>query len=233
MSNEQIWATLYHRQTSSEEYKNHVHPRIRRANKQLFSEHLPTNDTYIDHYWEIVPVSGKIEDDAFFFHIRNGRFPVNQYLRNEQELEYLPLRDMWHDMFGHLGILTYEKYSNYLSTLAYLWWLVEGRTNEKYVKDLISRLYWLTAEFGMIQIEGKRYAYGAGIVSSINELKYAVHSEKPHRRYLRPDPRECSLFIRKELQHVAPHYEEFQAYYLTISSFDVLPELARQLLPLI
>ena len=49
--------------------------------------------------------------------------------------------------------------------------------NDQDLKGLAA-VYWFTLEFGMAMQDGKRKAYGAGILGSIEELNYCV-TDKP------------------------------------------------------
>lgn len=50
--------------------------------------------------------------------------------------------------------------------------------NEKDLEKLAA-IYWFTIEFGMCLEDGKKKAYGAGILSSVGELEYCV-TDKPN-----------------------------------------------------
>ena len=44
--------------------------------------------------------------------------------------------------------------------------------------EMITRLYWYTAEYGLIQEPGQALkAFGAGLMSSFTELQFAVEDE--------------------------------------------------------
>jgi phenylalanine-4-hydroxylase len=46
---------------------------------------------------------------------------------------------------------------------------------------MLSRLYWYTVEFGLIDTPKGVRVYGAGILSSGGEISYSVDSPKPNR----------------------------------------------------
>ena len=78
--------------------------------------------------------------------------------------------------------------------------------------ELLSRLYWYTIEFGLIrQPEGLR-AYGAGILSSPGELRYAVESREPERL-----PLDVERVMRTRYR-----IDAFQHTYFVIESFQEL-----------
>lgn len=123
--------------------------------------------------WQITPVWGKIPDDRFFFMLSRGMFPVNQQLRHKDNLEYVYLRDKWHDTIGHLPYLYDEKYSDMLIMMG----LVYKTSESKQIKQAITRLYWAVVEFGLILEDNNiPYALGAGLISSQQELLTAVNN---------------------------------------------------------
>ena len=56
--------------------------------------------------WRIVAVSGLVPDDVFFWHLANRRFPVTNWIRTPQQMDYLQEPDVFHDLFGHVPMLT-------------------------------------------------------------------------------------------------------------------------------
>ena len=76
----------------------------------------------------------------------------------------------------------------------------------------MSRLYWYTIEFGLIEQATGLRAYGAGILSSSGELNYAVTSPEPQR-------------IRLDLQRAMRtryQIDTYQQSYFVIDSFEQL-----------
>jgi phenylalanine-4-hydroxylase len=75
---------------------------------------------------------------------------------------------------------------------------------------LLSRLYWYTIEFGLIETAEGLRAFGAGILSSKGETIYSIDSEVPNR-------------IRFDLERVLNtefRIDAFQETYFVIDSFE-------------
>ena len=130
-------------------------------------------------HWEIVGVEGLLPDEIFFDHLANRRFPVTWWIRKPEQLDYLSEPDLFHDLFGHVPMLLNPVFADYVQ--AY------GRGGVKAHKlgaDALmnlTRLYWYTVEFGLIDTpEGVRI-YGSGIVSSKGESIYSLESASPNR----------------------------------------------------
>jgi phenylalanine-4-hydroxylase len=60
--------------------------------------------------------------------------------------------------------------------------------NERDIERLAA-IYWFTIEFGVCWENGKKKAYGAGILSSFGEIEYCL-TDKP--RFLPLDPFEIA-----------------------------------------
>ncbi|MBP7651448.1 MAG: phenylalanine 4-monooxygenase, partial [Phenylobacterium sp.] len=56
--------------------------------------------------WTVVAVPGLVPDAAFFEHLANRRFPAGRFIRKPDQLDYLQEPDIFHDVFGHVPMLT-------------------------------------------------------------------------------------------------------------------------------
>ena len=57
--------------------------------------------------WELVSVAGIVPDDAFFAMLANRRFPIGNFIRPADSLDYLEEPDCFHDIFGHVPMLAH------------------------------------------------------------------------------------------------------------------------------
>jgi phenylalanine-4-hydroxylase len=127
--------------------------------------------------WQLVAVPGLLPDEVFFEHLAHRRFPVSVWLRKPEEFDYIVEPDIFHDFFGHVPLLFHPVFADYLEAYG------KGgmKAHALGAIEMLSRLYWYTVEFGLIETpEGVR-TYGAGILSSGGEISYAVESTKPNR----------------------------------------------------
>ena len=60
--------------------------------------------------WSIHVVPGLIDDDIFFQLLSNRKFPSSTWLRKLSQLDYLEEPDMFHDIFGHVPVLTNQPF---------------------------------------------------------------------------------------------------------------------------
>jgi phenylalanine-4-hydroxylase len=127
--------------------------------------------------WRLVAVPGLLPDAAFFGHLANRRFPVTVWLRSPGEFDYIVEPDVFHDFFGHVPLLFDAVFADYLEAYG------KGgiKAQELGAIEMLSRLYWYTVEFGLIETPAGIRAYGAGILSSGGELPYCVDSDEPNR----------------------------------------------------
>ncbi|MGB3456758.1 MAG: phenylalanine 4-monooxygenase, partial [Litorimonas sp.] len=127
--------------------------------------------------WEVVMVPHLVPDNVFFDHLANRRFPAGRFIRKPDQLDYLEEPDIFHDIFGHVPMLTLPVFADYMQAYGRGGLRAEslGRLKE------LARLYWYTVEFGLIERDGALRIYGAGIVSSAGETPFSLESDSPNR----------------------------------------------------
>ena len=158
--------------------------------------------------WEIVGVPGLIPEVPFFTLLANRKFPVTDWIRTPEEFDYIVEPDIFHDLFGHVPLLFNPVFADYVQRYG------QGglKANDLGSCELLSRLYWYTIEFGLIrQPQGLR-AYGAGILSSSGELRYAVTS---------PEPQRVPLALDRTMR-TRYKIDSYQQTYFVIDSFKQL-----------
>ncbi|TIO76862.1 MAG: phenylalanine 4-monooxygenase [Mesorhizobium sp.] len=159
--------------------------------------------------WEIVAVPGLIPAGPFFDHLASRRFPVTNWLRTHKELDYIVEPDMFHDFFGHVPILTQPVFADFMQ--------MYGEKAEDMIAlggdEMITRLYWYSAEYGLIQEPGQPVkAFGAGLMSSFTELQFAVESKDAHH----------VPFDLETVMRTGYEIDKFQRAYFVLPSFDAL-----------
>jgi phenylalanine-4-hydroxylase len=122
--------------------------------------------------WRIARVPGLIHEQNFFEMLREKIFPSTDYIRGKEELDYTPAPDCFHDMFGHMPLLTNSSFASFYEMFG------EAALNAKGEdRKFLETFHWFTVEFGLIrQMEGMRI-YGAGIISSKEEVRHALSDE--------------------------------------------------------
>lgn len=159
--------------------------------------------------WQVIVVKGLVSEAEFFRLMSRKLFPSSRWLRSMDQLDYLEEPDMFHDTFGHLPLLTNPEFCNFLLRLSHI--ALEHIESAEAI-ELIKRLYWFTVEFGLIREDDQIKAYGGGLISSIGECDYAIHSKLPERI-------DFNLF---KILDTPVKIDEYQKQYFVISSFEQL-----------
>jgi len=158
--------------------------------------------------WRIVAVPGLIPELTFFTHLANRRFPVTVWLREPEEFDYIVEPDVFHDYFGHVPLLFNPIFADHIQEY--------GKGGLKAMGlgglDQLSRLYWYTIEFGLVQSPHGLRAYGAGILSSGGELKHCL--EPSASRHILLDVERCMRTLYK--------IDSYQETYFVIRDFQQL-----------
>ena len=145
--------------------------------------------------WRVVAVPGLVPEDVFFAHLNRRQFPAGNFIRKRSQLDYLEEPDVFHDVFGHVPLLAQREVADFMQKLGEL-----GLAAMKVgALKRVARLYWYTVEFGLAREAGETKIYGAGLLSSFGESRFALESAEPHRldfdllRVLRTDYRNDSF----------------------------------------
>ena len=158
--------------------------------------------------WQVVPVPMLIPDHVFFYHLANRRFPAGNFIRTRETFDYIQEPDVFHDVFGHVPLLTDPVFADYIAAYGRAGWKAMQHNRLK----ALSALYWYTVEFGLIREQGEMRAYGAGILSGPTEAVFAVGAKSPNRIHLDVDRVMRTDYVISDLQPT----------YFAIDSFDEL-----------
>jgi len=118
--------------------------------------------------WSLVPVNIIIPHQKFFSMLADKKFPIVTTIRPKDELDFYTNEspDIFHEFFGHCPLITNKKYSDSLHKFGKL----AMDCDQKTIKYL-SKIFWVTFEFGILQNSEGTKIYGAGILPSRTEIK--------------------------------------------------------------
>ena len=163
--------------------------------------------------WRIVAVAGLVPDEVFFWHLANRRFPVTNWIRSPEQVDYLQEPDVFHDFFGHIPVLMNPVFADYMCA--------HGRGGLKALRlgalPYLARLYWYTVEFGLIRGRDGLRIYGSGIVSSRTETVHCLESFEPNR----------IAFDLLRVMQTTYRIDDLQGVYFVIDDFRQLFEATR------
>jgi len=158
--------------------------------------------------WKVLAVPGLVPDEDFFRHLANRTFIAGRFIRTPEQIDYLQEPDIFHDVFGHVPLLANPVFADYMQAYG------EGglRSLKFGAMHRLARLYWYTVEFGLIREAGELKLYGAGIVSSFSESKFALDD---------PSPNHIALDV-KRVMRTRYKIDDYQQTYFVIDSYEDL-----------
>ncbi|MFL6729468.1 MAG: phenylalanine 4-monooxygenase [Sphingomicrobium sp.] len=119
--------------------------------------------------WRTVAVTGLVPDEIFFAMLSERIFPVGNFIRTRDELDYLEEPDCFHDMFGHIPMLAHHDYAEMTRHIGQLG-LAAIAADQGHKA---ARLYWHSVEFGLAREHGELKILGAGLASSFVESNFS------------------------------------------------------------
>ncbi len=160
--------------------------------------------------WTLVGVEGLLPELDFFEHLANRRFPVTWWIRRPEQIDYIAEPDLFHDLFGHVPLLMNPVFADYMQAYGRGGVKAHGIGPEALAN--LTRLYWYTVEFGLIDTGDGLRIYGAGIVSSKGESLHALESAAPNR----------IGFDLQRIMRTRYRIDTFQKTYFVIDGFEQL-----------
>ena len=176
------------------------------------------------------PVSGYVPGFLFFDCLRRREFPTTITIRPPDRMDYLPEPDIFHDVAGHVPMHTQKAFADVLvrfgdcahTAVEMTGMIVDPAERTRRLTNIIkalSRFFWFTVEFGLMQGRRGACAYGSGLLSSYGELQHAIESAEVQRY---PVQLEWLVNQVAEIDH-------YQPLLFIVDSFDHLFDLVGRL----
>jgi phenylalanine-4-hydroxylase len=156
--------------------------------------------------WRVVAVPGLVPDAAFFAMLSERVFPVGNFIRTREQLDYLEAPDCFHDMFGHIPMLAHHDFAEMVEHVGRLG-VVAIAAGEG---DRVARIYWHSVEFGLAREGGELKILGAGLASSFGEAHFSLESEQVERL----------PFSVERAVHTPYKHDAFQPLYLVSETLE-------------
>jgi len=158
--------------------------------------------------WKVIVAPELVPQHEFFYLLSQKIFPATCWLRTMAELDYIEEPDMFHDVFGHVPLLTNAAYAQFMEGF--------GKLAMKWIEvpemiALLGRVYWFTIEFGLLREQGKPAIFGAGIISSPGEAQNSLGNRS-----------EKSAFNIEKMLATDYRTDVVQPHYFLIDSFEQL-----------
>jgi len=130
--------------------------------------------------WQIARTPGLLDAHDFFSHLARRIFPCTDYIRGRAELDYTPAPDCFHDIFGHTPMIMHPRFADFYQKIGQ----AALACRDPGLEEGLTRIYWFTVEFGLVQNPGGLRIYGNGIISSSGETQHSLTAQVEQRPFV-------------------------------------------------
>lgn len=134
-------------------------------NKNKIPQFKQLNQKLESVKFSISPVEGLVSPREFLVSLSESNMLCTQYIRHFSAPDYTPEPDIIHEVFGHAVFFFNKK----IRDINKLFGLAALKSSDLEIESLM-RIYWYTMEFGVCLENDEVKAYGAGLLSSTEEL---------------------------------------------------------------
>jgi len=162
--------------------------------------------------FRLAPIEGLVETRGFLTWLSYRVMLSTQYIRHHSQPGYTPEPDIVHESIGHIPMFTNPAFADYSQFIGH-----GARVATDEQLEQLGRLYWFTVEFGLVEHENETKAYGAGLLSSIGELKHAFSADVERRP-----------FDLEQVINTPYDYSDMQPVLYVVPSYAELKEVTRK-----
>ena len=149
--------------------------------------------------WRTVAVPGLVPDAVFFAMLADRIFPIGNFIRTFEQLDYLDEPDLFHDIFGHVPMLSDPRMAGMMERIGRLGVAAIARGEG----ERMARIYWHSVEFGLSREDREVKVFGAGLASSFGEFGKALDGVDVERRVFSVEAAAATPY---ENDHMQPLY---------------------------
>ncbi len=149
--------------------------------------------------WRTVAVPGLVPDAVFFAMLADRVFPIGNFIRTYEQLDYLDEPDLFHDIFGHVPMLSDPRMARMMEQIGRMGVAAIARGEG----ERVARIYWHSVEFGLAREHGEIKIFGAGLASSFGEFGAALDGDAVERRIFSVETAATTPY---ENNHMQPFY---------------------------